>query len=72
MELGDPAIRAPIQQELKIAERFVAYSTSEMDKVTRIDENEEERRKWKAYLRNVRKYRAGLSKASYSKGNNPS
>ena len=36
MEFGDPLARAPTQQELKIAERFAAYNTGDMDKVARI------------------------------------
>ena len=72
MEFGDPFVRAPTQQELNIAERFAAYNSAGMDKVARIDKREEDRRKWKAYHRSIRKYRAGVSKASSSKGNNSS
>ena len=61
-------MRAPIQQELKIAERFAAYNSGDMDKVACIDEHEEERRKWKAYHHSVRKYRTGIFEASSSKG----
>ena len=72
MEFGYPAVRAPTQQELKIAERVAAYSSGDMDKVARIDEREEQRRKWKSYHRSVRRYHAGISKASSSKGNSSS
>ena len=68
MEFGDPNIRALAQQELNIAERIAAYNSCDLDKVARIDEREEQRRKWKAYHRSVRKYHAGISKASSSKG----
>ena len=33
-ELGDPYVRAPTQQEMKISERVVAYSSGDMDKVS--------------------------------------
>ena len=70
IEFGDPLanVRAPAQQELRIAERVCAYNDGDMDKIARIDEREEKRRNWKAYHRNVRKYRAGVCKASSSKG----
>ena len=57
-------------QELNIAESVAAYNDGDMDKVACIDEREEECRKWKAYHRNVHKYRADLSKESYSKSDN--
>ena len=44
------SVRAPTQQELKIAERIVAYNTGIMDEVARINEREEDLRRWKAYL----------------------
>ena len=69
MELGDPDIRAPTKQGLKIAERVATYNSCDMDKVGRIDEHEEQRRKWKSYHRSFRKYHAGISKASSSKCN---
>ena len=72
MEFGDPLVGAPARQELKIAERVAAYNAGNMDKVARIDKREEERRKWKTYHSNVRKYRAAVSKASFSKSDNPS
>ena len=72
MDFCDPDIRAPTQQELKIAGRVVAYNTGDMDKVARIDEREEQRRKWKSYHRSVCKYHAGISKASSLKGNSSS
>ena len=72
MKFGDPLVHAPTQQELNITERVAAYNADYMDKVARIDERGEECRKWKEYHRNVRKYRAGVSKESSSKGNNPS
>ena len=71
-EFGDQSICAPMQQELKIAERVDAYNAGEMDKVARIDEREEQRRKWKAYHRSVHKYHAGISQALSSKGNSSS
>ena len=72
MELGDPQVRVPLQQELKIAERVAAYNSGDLGKVARLDEREEERRKWKSYHCSVRKYRAGISKASSSKSNSSS
>ena len=69
MEFVNPYVCAPTQQELKIAERVAAYNAGDMDKVARIDEREEHRCKWKCYRRSVRKYHAGISKASSSKGN---
>ena len=48
MKFGDPDIRAAAQQELKITERVTAYNAGDMDKVSRIDEREEQRRKWKS------------------------
>ena len=54
MEFGYPLVRAPTQQELKIAERVAAYNAGYIDKVARIDKSEEERCKWKAYDTNVR------------------
>ena len=72
MEFGDPYVRAPTQQELKIAERVAANNAGDMDKVARIDEREEKRRRWKSYHRSVRKYHAGISKASSSKVNSSS
>ena len=64
IEFGDPQVHAQTQQELKIAERVTAYNSGEMDKFSRLDEREEERRKWKSYHRDARKYRAGVSKVS--------
>ena len=61
MEFGDQGIRAPMKQELKIAERVDAYNNGDMDKVVLIDEREGQRRKWKAYHRSARKYNAGIS-----------
>ena len=66
------SVRAQTQPELKIAERVAAYNAGDMSKIARIEKCEEERRKWKAYHHKVRKYRARVSKASSSKGNNPS
>ena len=40
IELGDPYDRAPTQQKLKIAERVVAYSACDMDKVARLDDRD--------------------------------
>ena len=70
MEYGDTLVCALIQQELKIGARIFAYNAGDMNKVARIDEREEERRKRKAYHRSVRKYRESISKASSSKGDN--
>ena len=74
MELGDPfaSARDTTQRESKIAERDTAYNAAEMSKVARIDERDEEHRKWKAYHRNVRKYSESVSKAASSKDDNPS
>ena len=44
MGLGDPYVRAPSLQELKIAKRVCAYNTGDIDKVARIDERDEESR----------------------------
>ena len=72
-EFGDllASVRALTQQELKITERIAAYNAGDMDKVACINKREEERCEWKAYHRNVRKYRASISKESSSKYNNP-
>ena len=40
--------------------------------IAHIDEREEQYRKWKAFHRSVRKYHAGISKASSSKDNSSS
>ena len=72
MELGDPAVRASTQQELKIAERVSIYNSVDMGEAARIDEREEQCRRWKSYHRSVRKYHADISKASSSKGNSSS
>ena len=66
IELGDPHVCVPIQQDSNITDGIAAYNAVDMDKVAPIDKREEERRKWKAYLRTVRKNRAGISKALYS------
>ena len=58
-----------LNKELKIAERFAAYNATDIDKVSRIDERDEQRRIWESYHRSVRKYDAGISEASFSKGN---
>ena len=49
MEFGDPGIRAPTQQELKISERFAAYDSLDIDMVAQIDERDEQRCKLKYY-----------------------
>ena len=72
MEFGAPFIRAPTQQELKIAERVSACNAGDMDKDARFDKREKYSRKWKMYHRNLGKYRAGISKASFSRGDNSS
>ena len=40
MEFGDPYIRVPTQQGLKIAECVAAYKAGDVDKVSCIDERE--------------------------------
>ena len=40
-------VRAPTQQGLKIAECVAAYNAGNMNKLTCIDEHDEEYRKWK-------------------------
>ena len=47
MEFGDPLanVRAPTQEEFKIAERVSAYNSGDMSKVVHIDEFNEEFRK---------------------------
>ena len=45
MEFGYLCVRAPTQQELKIAERVAAYNTDDMDRIARIDERDEQCRK---------------------------
>ena len=74
MEFGDPSVsvHAPAHQESKIAERVAVYNAGDKDKVARTGGREDERRKWKAHHRNVRKYCAGVSKESSSKGDSPS
>ena len=64
LEFSDPfaSFRSLTQKELKIAELVSAYSSDDMDKVALIHELEKERLKWKAYHRNLCKYRAGVSK----------
>ena len=70
MKFGDSCFHAPTQQEPKIATRAAAYNAGDMDKVTRIDQREEESHKQNGYHRSVRKKRAGVYKASSSKGKN--
>ena len=72
IEFGDPALRAPTRQELKISECVAAYNSGDMDKVASFDEREERHRKCKSYYRSVRKYHAVISEASSSKGNSSS
>ena len=69
MRIVDPHVRAPSQQDLKIAECVAAHNTDSMEKVARIDEREKERFKWKTYNRSIHKFRAGLPQTSSSKGN---
>ena len=45
MELCDSLVRSPTQQELKIAECVFAYNSGDIDKIARINECEEERRR---------------------------
>ena len=63
MEFGGPlsSVPAPTQQELKISERGSVYNSGYIDEVAHTDELEEERRKWRAYHRNIRKYCASVS-----------
>ena len=58
MEFGDPlaSVRVSTRQEFKIALRVANCNAGDMQKVSHIDEREDERRKWKVYHRNVRKY----------------
>ena len=74
MELSDlvVSVYAPSQQELKIVERPAAYIADDIDKVGHINELEQQPLKWKAYNRNVRKHREGISKKFSSKSENPS
>ena len=74
MVFSDPlaSVRAPTQQELRIADLFTAYNTDDMDRVARVDEREQEHHKWEAYHRNVRKYRAIVSNSASSKDVNTS
>ena len=45
MKFGDPYVRSPTQQWLKIAECIAAYNAGNMDRVARIDKSEGKRRK---------------------------
>ena len=47
MEFGDPYVRAPTHQVMKIVERVAAYNSGEMDKIARIYELDEQRSKLK-------------------------
>ena len=69
LEFGDPVtkIHAPTQQELKIFKFIADYDTCYLNKVAHMNERDEERRKWKEYRRNYRKYRDGMFKATFSK-----
>ena len=49
MEFGDSHVRVPTQQELKNAKRVAANNSGDMNKVSRNDEREYERRKCIAY-----------------------
>ena len=73
MEFGDSlsSVLASIQQEFKVVERVAAHNASDMGKIDRMYECDEERRKWKAYHRYVRKYRASISKVASSKYTSP-
>ena len=73
MEFGDPlvSVRSQTQQQL-IVVRIAVYNSGDMDKVARIDQHDEKRRKWKAHHRIVCKYRANISQAAPSKDDNPS
>ena len=74
MKLGGSlaSVRAPTQQNLKIIVHVASYSAGVMNKVARIDEGEEERRKWKSYYRNIPKHRARLSKEASENEDNSS
>ena len=61
-----------MMQVLKIAEPVAAYNVCDTDKVAPIDEREEERRKWKTYHRNARKYWTGVTNELFYKSNIPS
>ena len=61
------SVRAPTQQELKIAERIFAYNAGDIIRFACIDECEEERHNGEEYYRYVCKYRACVSKAPPSK-----
>ena len=41
-------VRVSTRQELKIAKRVTAYNAGELSRVVRVDEREEEGRKWNA------------------------
>ena len=66
LEFGDPStVELKLtKHELKIAERAAAVQAGDVAKVAHIDACEEDRRKWKAYHRNIRKARAKASKAN--------
>ena len=48
-------------QELRVAEGIAPIKQSYVAKAARINASDEERRKWKAYLRNVGKVRTKVS-----------
>ena len=64
-ELGKPgAVQQKLaKHEIKVVERNVAVQAGHAAKVARIDDCEDERRKWKAYQRSLRKDRACAFKA---------
>ena len=66
LEFGDveAAVRLPTKHERNVAERVAAVEAGDVEKVARIDARENERCKWKAYHRSVRKARANASKAN--------
>ena len=72
MDFCVPYVRAPTQQELKIAMRVTAYNAGGMYKAARIDKRDEQCHKWKSYRRSVRTYHADISKMSLSKDNSAS
>ena len=63
----------PTKHERKVAERVAAAEAGDLEKITRIDARENERRKWKAYHPCVRKSRTNpfkvkkLAKNNYSR-----
>ena len=53
-----------MKHELKVSERAAAVQAGDIARLVRIDAREEERRKWKAYHRSIRKAPIKISKAN--------